>query len=50
MLYSYIIHIYHVLRTKDSTISDADIDIILEQGKKRTEEIKNLTKREQGNI
>ena len=39
-----------IFRTKDSTISDADIDIILEQGKKRTEEIKNLTNSEKGDM
>ena len=28
-----------IFRTKDSTISDADIDLILEEGRKRTEEM-----------
>lgn len=40
-----------IFRSKDSTISDADIDLILEEGRKRTEELnEKLTTAEKGDM
>ena len=39
-----------VFRSKESSISDNDIDAILEEGKKRTDEISKLTANEKGDM
>ena len=39
-----------IFRSKDSTISDADIDLILEEGRKRTEEMTKLQTNDKGDM